>query len=408
MFNAWHDDNKGDCAILHASLDLTRRRWPDAHIRVHGLIEDADPAHGRAFRHAPSAPVRFSPRSSAAPVPRSDRNKSMLHLTGWAAGSVALLNPKTQRVRDAVRDLEAVVMVGGSNVFDSGRHAPMSTARLLRVLAPARAALDLGIPTYFLGHTLGPFRTRASRSLMTSVGRAGAHFVLREELSRARAASLSIPADQVTVLPDVAFLIEPTVDDQVRRAWQTAGIGATDRYVVLAPRTHPYDDAEQSRSRRLAGEMAKLADHLIATDRVDRVVILPQVVGPTAVEDDRRIAAQILADVASDRVSVMTEDLAPRQLAAFYGRAELTIGVRLHAVILAMAGGAPVFAIEYFTDKTQGILEMAGLGDCWDRYDEFTAATITNRWDELSSAARRAEVAQTVASLRDRISGWTE
>ena len=95
--------------------------------------------------------------------------------------------------------------------------------------------------------------------------------------------------------------------------------------------------------------------------------------GPTPVEDDRGIARQVVDAVDSAAVTVVTSDLAPRQLAGLYGRAELVAGVRLHAVILAMAGGAPVFAIDYFTDKTQGILEMARLGDGWCRYDDFRA-----------------------------------
>ena len=280
--------------------------------------------------------------------------------------------------------VDRVVLVGGSNLFDTGRIGVLGTLRLLQCVLPALAAQNLGVRYALVGHTLGPVETRLGRALMRRVVNGASLVVVREELSAAFVndeLGLNL-GDRLAVSPDVAFVTEPADADRVR---DLVGCHARDeRVAILVPRSyHHRDDVRDS---RLVGELVRLGRLALHTSMATVVLVFSQCLGPTAIEDDRIIARRVAA--ADPRFRLVEDDLAPAEVAQLFSMSRFVVAVRLHAVILALSVGTPVHAIEYFTNKTRGVLASFGLDEHWSEFDSFDAERALGQISQLIESAR--------------------
>jgi len=335
-------------------------------VRIRSLLRRRDPAYATAYRHVllryPGAEVE----------PRS-----------WRAG----------RIKDA----DLVVLQGGSNVFDSGRGGLLGLPRLARVLYPAWAAQRAGVPTVFLGHTLGPFPPGPARWLTRRVLAGSRSVVLREERSRRLAERLGVPPDRLRTAPDVAFALAPEHSAAVDAILTTEGL-RNRRFAVFAARRHPYRGGRQT--AEMVQALARAARRLRDEGVVDQVVAVAHTVGPTAVEDDRDVSHQ-LAQAIGAATPVVEQDLTAPELAALYGHAQVVVSVRLHGAVLALAAGTPTFAISYFTAKTEGVMDQLGIRDRVASFDHLDEDTVF----EHARALVGTDVSAVAARCRRRLEG---
>jgi polysaccharide pyruvyl transferase WcaK-like protein len=150
---------------------------------------------------------------------------------------------------------------------------------------------------------------------------------------------------------------------------------------------------------------------MLDAGHIEHVLVVLQASGPTPIENDRAISAELLALLPEGRASYVGDDLTAGELAALYGECRLVVTVRLHAAILAMVGGAPAYAISYFTAKTAGVMRRAGLPSAWSTHDGFTAAGVLDQLDVLLAPSTRDGLAANVRSwkreLGDEASLWS-
>lgn len=349
LANAWHDDNKGDSAITLATLGFLHDRYPGAQVTIRSLLGRSllgkdDPAFATAYRHVllKHPDTRIEPRS-------------------W-------------RRRD-IKDADLVVLQGGSNVFDSGRGWLLGLPRLARVLYPAWAAQRRGVPTVFLGHTLGPFPPGPARWLARRTLARSQAVVLREERSRRLAQDLGVPPGLLRTAPDVAFALAPEETGLVDDVLTTEGL-RNRPFAVFAVRQHPYRGAAST--SEMVRTLARAGRRLLDEGVVAHVVVVAHTVGPTPIEDDRDVSHR-LAEAIGRATPVIERDLTAPELAALYSHAQVVVSVRLHGALLAMAGGTPAFAISYFTAKTEGVMDELGMGDRVASFDDLDADQVFER-----------------------------
>jgi polysaccharide pyruvyl transferase WcaK-like protein len=374
LANAWHDDNKGDSAIALATLGFLHERYPGAEVRVASLLHPDDPAFATAYRHV----LLLFPETVVEPslCPPLQPARGVLRRVG-AAARWALNVPMAyaRRRRRPLRDVDLVVLQGGSNVFDSGRGLIFGFLRLAQVLYPAWAAQRAGVPTVFLGHTLGPFPPGPARWLVRRVLAGSQTVVLREDRSRRLAERLGVPAGVLRTAPDMAFAIAPAQSPLVEDILTTEGL-RNRPFAVFAVRRHPYrGDASSSQMVRTLGRAAR---RMLDEGVVEQVVVVAHTVGPTPVEDDREISHR-LAETIGHAAPVIERDLTAPELAALYGHAEVVVSVRLHAALLALAGGTPAYAISYFTAKTEGVMAELGMADRVGSFDDLDEHEVFER-----------------------------
>ncbi len=390
--NHWHDDNKGDSAISAGILQLLRRHWPTEPVRFVSMHEAHQPQFAGAARHleaAASTDSTLQLEGAWCPTELGSARggSAALRAVRWLARltpSIAevITGRVSARTKQRLEGVTMLVLIGGSNIYDNPDVFPaLSYARLFSVLYPAWAAGRLGIPVALAGHTLGPFErtlgTRIGRTMLAGVR----HCTLREDTSVSVAHRLGIR--DTVVAPDMAFATPPHPSSRVNAFLGAAG----ERTMAIVPRQHPH--AGRGADEAVLDQFVSLAHNAMRMAIIDRVLVVAQCHGPTAIEDDRPIARQLADRIGGDAVSVVDVDLTPGELTALYGGCSLVVTVRLHAAILALSQGTPAFAIAYMTRKTEGVMTQAGLPAAWSTYDGFCAERVLDQAPTLLTPATR-------------------
>jgi colanic acid/amylovoran biosynthesis protein len=185
----------------------------------------------------------------------------------------------------------------------------------------------------------------------------------RESISNQFLLSHGAPSTRTHVVADAAFGFSSDINAHAVDL-NSLGIGQ-DRYVAFSVRQlDPTGHAPENEQRYFDSVISSIEWLTAHTDLVAAIVSHTQ--GPVIDEDDRIASRRVYASLSENartRTKIIDEDLSPTELISVYGRAELVVATRFHAVVLAMCGGSPVIAIPYFGTKTQGAFRDLGLTD---------------------------------------------
>lgn len=292
-------DNAGDEAIAEAVVHALRSLAPDAHITV----MSGNPERTRA-RLGVEAAHRFSPRQVLAALARC-------HLLVFGGGS--LLQDVT------------------------------SFRSLLYYQALLALALLLGRPVAIYANGLGPIRSRLGRLFTGFLLRRARLVSLRDRDSWEEARRLGVRDAVLTA--DPAFLLSPSPAEELAAIRRAEGWDTLPRpRVGVAPRPWPA-------SPRFVGELAAALDTLARQGIT--VVFLPM-----QYPQDMTAIAQVRAAM-REPSCVLTGRYTPGQLLALAGELDLVIGMRLHALIFAVAAGVPVVGVSY-DPKVESFLAEVG------------------------------------------------
>jgi polysaccharide pyruvyl transferase WcaK-like protein len=361
------DRNKGDHAILSATVHALRELAPDAELTVISaeLPRAAldDPVETRLTR-ALGCEILGTPVPSRARFPgRAWRwIISMLRAEAflWARPIIGdrallLIPPNDREYFRTLRDSDVVVAKGGSYLHALG--GVRETVYLWRMLYPLRVSHSYRRRTVLLGVSFGTSYSLLTRAMIRRALRSCAMVCAREPISFALARSeLRIRGGELHLIPDLAFLISnPRVE---HRAADGLLIGVTVRYNRF-PTASPAVALD-----RYVHALIGVLRSLLTRYGQARVIFIPQVL------EDIPLAKEIAAGLGSqDRVEVIDADLSLEALLAVYGHLDLLVGARLHSVILSAVTGVPFVHVIVERSKSQGTLEMLGMESAGVPYD---------------------------------------
>jgi colanic acid/amylovoran biosynthesis protein len=375
IIDAYHDSDRGGAGILSGLLEMlqTVAEELDQTLDI-GIVyrfSQNDLRFATASRHT----SRAYPKASIYSAPLSTTQRAP-GIAGWSKLLVVLLVSLLKLALPTLsRDPAVRVIAKADIVISKGGHfyrsyrkgsvqgalgAYLSFYTLL-------LALRLRKKVYVLAHSFGPFTSSGSRKVATAV-LSRVHFLsTRESESRRILSEIGISTSSVEVLPDTAFALMPT--DEATIACFLEEKGLKKRQFALITALHwsfpelELKEAEEAYTRYL-DEMAHIADHLITSHYVEKVVLAVHNDGQHAPsEDDSKPVTEIYDRIQHKEAAlVICDDLSPAFQAGFYGQARVVVGTRMHSVIFALVGGAPAIAISY-THKTDGIMRMVGLAD---------------------------------------------
>jgi polysaccharide pyruvyl transferase WcaK-like protein len=317
---AYATPNVGDMAIATAIVELLRREDRDAEIAF--ITSGRDDAHLSAYDGVTVVDARRQPI----------RVLRLLHRSRLllVAGGVPFGDSATSLLRFLA--LAAAARLAGAKV---------------KVLASSAADARL----HFMNEAL----CRAILSLTSSIS-------LRDRESMRLFQRLKGP-DAISFVPDLALSLD--LQTRAGRRFRPAGLADDEPYVVIAPRNfladQPYLRTHFAASFDTAQAQALLAclsETVEALGRDRQIVFLPMNVD----EDDdvvgRRVAEQMAGRA---RKPIVIEDsLSIDQACGLIERADLVLGMRLHAVIFGIALQRPTVAIAY-AGKVTGFMEWLGL-----------------------------------------------
>lgn len=330
--------NLGDTAIQQVVMSALRARRPD--LEFVGLCtdpEDAARTFGIPARHLSGTGPQFNASHS---VGSADGGGSP---AGWPLPMALAVS--AWRIDRHMRQLD-MLLVSGSGQIDDFWGGPWQQP--FRLFAWAAAARRQGKPTAFFGVGVDQLLTSWGRRLCRHSLSLAQLRVLRDggSLDALRALGLQAVCE---VAPDPAFHLTGCVPQDGPETGEPG-------YVVVSPiarQAWPGRGAEQYENYLVA--LGAVADVLQRRGLELRFVCSQTRMDPPVVE---LVRSRMRTDRAATRVvPVRSVDDYLREVRG----AQLVVGSRLHALILALVAGTPVVAVSY-ARKVRRQLEDMGLG----------------------------------------------
>ncbi len=374
--NNWSDKNKGDLAISLASIQILSQIAPDAKISAVsyfganqiGLVneesrllrENADSILGNVLPTFIGENQRKAKQAIIEPL-----------VIIWGILLLAyrpllkhMLPLELQKTVRCYEKSNLIVIKGGSYVTAS------SFAYFFRAIYPALLAISLQKPYVFLGHTIWSVDSAPSRLIIKGVVKYAALVILRERLTARYLQELGAKGN-VFVFPDLAFFLQLPSFQPIGNVPKNPTFGITVRY---------WPQNRESYLKTISELVVKLRNDLDAN-----ILLIAQVTGPTAVEDDTKevqLLYQVLTSsparsVCSKNIFLVARELPLNDLAEVYSSCDVVVGTRFHSVILSLNCRTPALAISYYSPKAEGIMESMGLAEYCLRFDQLSADQLT-------------------------------
>lgn len=357
VVNAWHDDNRGDMALVHSALLLLQKKYPQARINVISMI----PEGHKYWQSAHLSLQESFPELSIIPSALPMEANAVRPITALRLGAafLSMFVPWFSRFSGyakEVKEADLIVSVGGHYLFSYNNNLK-SLFRLLRLTQPFTLGLHLNKKVVLFSQSLGPYQGKLAHKVVRSIF-AKAKCIVRESLSKELITSIA-PDAKVEVKPDSAFYLSKfEVND-------TAPV-PSERYAVFTLREPMKGDVSKVRisyMEQLKGAGLKLLED----GKVDKIYVFPHVTGPTLLEDDRKISRDFSELCNNEAIELLSKPLSLPQTLAFYREASFVVGTRFHSVVFALSQGTPAVALSYYGPKAQGIMRYIGMEElCFD------------------------------------------
>ncbi len=279
----------------------------------------------------------------------------------------------------SIEEADLVILGGGGLLYDIGYEAGLhrlladqpdrqwlyEMARIAAAASAARRPLML----YSVG--VGPLLTNAARNVARFVCDQAKAITVRDEGSAKLLAECGVPRTRVQVGADPAILVEPS-GTSPPHPLSARGEGEAPRPWV-AINLRPWGDKVQR--ARLVAE-AESFTRAIRDQLGGTPVLLPL---QHIYDDDLAILDEVAGATGA---AVIREPMSPPDLVGALSQFDLVIGMRLHALILALAAAKPFIALSY-DPKVEEFARRAGMSEYLHPAGEFTSEAVIASCKEL-------------------------
>lgn len=374
----------GDEAMTEYAIDALRARGVERISLIAG-----DPAHAAQMYEVETLP-RLGHQVRRRRGNRQRQDAVLAHLAGER--SLPADDPALA-VIDAVRQCDGVLICGGGNLNS------MYDLHIFERSTLAKIATALGKPYALSSQTLGPLIYESDRPLMSELVAGAVVVGARESFTHALASDLGGPAAQVRSQMDDAYSLGARAGDRTAVA-DLVG----EPFVIASFAQHPASPALELPAYR---DMVAQVCRQVAERTRRRVLLVPHagaLAGQEPVQD--QLANQEVVTLA-DHVKVeATRTLTSRQLVALTEAADLVVGSRYHAGIMAARAATPYLAAVpnlYSSVRMRGAARNMGMESFVLPFDHDPAPVIETAvalLDDPLEHDRVAEHMRSVAALR--------
>lgn len=271
---------------------------------------------------------------------------------------------------DAARASDLIIVGGGGLFHDHWGLDPESYLRVDHGGITSYGSLPLlarmlGIPCMLYGVGIGPLesdlgrehtRLAAARCQLVTLRDRGSYQVLKE----AGFAPESVSDTRVEVFADPAFSLPTSlprlreVDELLRSLGIKEGSPVLGVNVRYWDRPHPPEVWVPQVARGLEGFLAEKKDL--------EVLLLPFQISKESIYTDDKAVCEALRDAlrGGGRVHVLSQRLSPGTAQALIGHCKLLVGMRYHALVMAIREGVPAVALPY-DPKVAHLMAEVGL-----------------------------------------------
>jgi polysaccharide pyruvyl transferase CsaB len=267
----------------------------------------------------------------------------------------------------AMRDAKALVLGGGGLIQDG-----TSVYNLPLYAFFVAVARLMGLKVIGWGLGVEPIWTNLGKILTRFICRNASHFSVRDRVSLRLLLKAGVPADQIKVTTDPAFLITPAPVSQPSnegskvvfclRSISDNHPGINPHYLLpvsirqrLVIGWKPPVERKERLVRALARGVVLCVSEFGAT-----VEMLPLWPGRDDAMLDAVVNEATRLGVPPERVKRAEVEQTPRAIATYLASADLLVSMRLHALIFAATSGSPSLALAY-ARKMRGLMASLGM-----------------------------------------------
>ncbi len=372
--HAYSDSNKGDLAIVLATIVLVREVYPNASLTLQSVFPSRDPEFSFHYRFLSQLGVCIEEMVIPSPYADNKRHsviRNVLALLSLLKSAVtqslitrfeafSFLNRNQAKAIRTLKTADVLILKGGQYIYNDQKGI-RGFLYLSRMLHPLFLAARFKKSAVVLGHSIGPLQGKIGFGLAKSALSKCTRLVVRENETYALMKSMGLEGKTIEA-PDLAFLIvprKPRVDLPIMGVLKGRKcLGVTVVNWSFPEAADPIE-AREAYCQALV-EVCKRASARLGVD----VVLFPQVTVSHHGESDSDLIEIVHDELQAVGVPVhdVTADLWPEELSYLYGQCYLFLGTRLHSCILAAGAGVPVIAIRYQGVKTEGVMAGLGLG----------------------------------------------
>ena len=256
-----------------------------------------------------------------------------------------------------------VVLVGGGGLFQD--YWGLDTKTLLTprhgeiafYAGPVVLAALARKPALLYGLGFGPLASSEARRYARAVADAAVHLSVRDEASRDLLVATGVPEARITVTADPAFALEvsggaPAPADLCR----AAGVEPLGPILGVALRPWSIGVEQAGWESEVAAALAQFLEQTGGT-----LLFVPFEKSPWTEKDDFEQAARLAAALPGREHVAIAGALSPRETAAVLSGCDLVLGMRLHSLVFAAAGGVPAVGLAYDPKVTALLSRLGGV-----------------------------------------------
>jgi polysaccharide pyruvyl transferase CsaB len=297
----------------------------------------------------------------------------------------------------AIEEADLIVLGGGGLLYDAGYETTLARMfgdqpdrqwlyEMARVAAAGSAA---GPPVMMYSVGAGPLLTGAGRRVARFIASQSKVVTVRDRASADLLCECGVPRTRVHVAADPALLVEGATEETV--LGQIDALKASRPWIALNLRPWGEPPAAERLTTGAAEFARRVRDQLGGT-----VILLPFQRSP---DDDRPPLEAV--ERGSGQASVLIDSIsAPSDMVAALSQVDVVVGMRLHALVLALCAGTPFVALSY-DEKVTEFAHAAGLEAYVHPAGAFEPAEVIASCEAL--LRDRAEVAAELSTCREEL-----
>lgn len=310
-------------------------------------------------------------------------------------------------IEQAVR-LADLVLIGGGGLFQDywgfnpDTMLSESHAGLSFYAAPAVLAALHRKPLMLYAVGVGPLLSEVGRRFTKAVSETASAITVRDPASKRHLEFLGVPGSRIVLSADPAFALNAADESRTHDLIASLGLtGAPSPRVVVALRHWDIGVAPEFWER----ETAQGLDTFLGREG-GSVLFVPFQRIAGRLENDVAVAERVRSRMKHRKSTfLLDKDCSPAEIAGLLSRFDLVLGMRLHAGILAVAGGVPLVALSY-DPKVAQLMEQIGFPDFAIELGEIRAQRLT---DTMRRAlAQRDTYGQALRGARERMRGLAQ
>ncbi|MCM3749154.1 polysaccharide pyruvyl transferase family protein [Paenibacillus pasadenensis] len=388
IINAHSSKNKGDAAIIISMIQSIRKFNPNASITISSRYPLDDDLYLDYGCKVVDQITRFPDKKYGKIKRLSLILKDLRHAQIFVKKGI-IPKHRNPDIFSEYQSADIIVSCGGGFIYS---HSSLIEASLIMHLAQIFFAKKLKKKVITYAQSIGPFHSGISKIISRNILNQVDVITVREELSQAFLAHIGV--NNSLMVGDSAFVIETDhidVNKLIELDYERANVGVTVRQWTFPNQNNPNE-----KYKRYIQSVVDAIEFLVQKKNVT-VYLVPQVTGPTPIEDDRigsKHVWDLLEDKTKKSVKMLTTDFTPIELKAIYSNFDMFVGTRMHSNIFSLSSHVPTVAISY-EPKTTGIMKMLDLSEYVCEINTITSKELIDKcdlaWREMNNYRQNLE-----------------